>query len=63
MRGASLVLLVVGIIVLLVGLVNHFAIHANPVAHTSTIVLAVGAVLAVVGVLMMAMGGKSSAAR
>jgi hypothetical protein len=63
MRGASLGLLVVGIIVLLVGLVNHFVFHANPVAHTSTIVLAVGAVLAVVGVLMMAMGGKSSAAR
>lgn len=61
MRGASMGLLAIGVIVLLVGLVNHFVIKANPIAHTSTIVLAVGAILAVVGVIMMAMGGKQAA--
>ena len=55
-------LLILGIVIGLVGLVNHFAIHANPFPHTSTIIGAVGAVLAVVGILMMAMGGKSKAA-
>lgn len=62
MRGASMGLLVVGIVVVLLGAVNHFAIHANPIAHTSTIAGAIGAVLVVIGVVMMAMGGKSSAA-
>jgi predicted tellurium resistance membrane protein TerC len=62
MRGASIGLLVIGIVLGLAGLVNHYAIKANPIAHTSTIVGAVGAVLVVVGVIMMVMGGKSSAA-
>ena len=61
MRAASMGLLAIGVIVLLVGLVNHFVIKANPIAHTSTIVLAVGGILAVVGVIMMAMGGKQAA--
>jgi len=61
MKAASTGLLVIGVIVLLVGLVNHYVIKANPIAHTSTIVLAVGGVLAVVGIIMMAMGGKQAA--
>jgi hypothetical protein len=56
-------LIVLGVVVLLVGLINHFAIHANPIAHTSTIVLALGAVLAVAGGALMAMGGSRGAAR
>ena len=61
MRGLSYVLLVVGVIIAVLGLLNHFVIKANPVAHTSTITVAVGAVLAVIGVVMM-MGGRSSKA-
>jgi hypothetical protein len=60
MRGASLGVIVLGVILLVLGLVNHYALHQNPVAHTSTIVLAVGAVLAVIGFIMMAMGGQSA---
>ena len=62
MRGASIGLLVIGIVVAIVGLANHYVMHSNPIPHTSTILLAVGAVLFVVGVIMMAMGGRSSAA-
>jgi hypothetical protein len=54
-------LIVLGVVLLALGLVNHFVIHQNPVAHTSTIVLAVGAVLVVVGVAMIFLGGKSAA--
>jgi hypothetical protein len=61
MRGLSYVLLVLGVIIAILGLLNHFVIHANPIAHTSTITIAVGAVLAVIGVVMM-MGGRSSKA-
>ena len=49
-----------GVVILAVGLVNHFVIHSNPVAHTSTIVLAVGAVLVVVGIAMSLLGGKAN---
>jgi ABC-type cobalamin transport system permease subunit len=61
MRGLSYVLLVVGVIIAIVGLVNHFVLHKNPVAHTSTIAIAIGAVLAVIAVVMM-MGGRSAKA-
>jgi uncharacterized membrane protein HdeD (DUF308 family) len=61
MRGLSYVLLALGVIIAVLGLLNHFVIKANPVAHTSTITVAVGAVLAVIGVVLM-MGGRSSKA-
>ncbi len=63
MRGVSMGLLGLGVVVVLLGLVNHYALKANPVAHFSTIVLVVGAVLAIAGGAMMAMGGRGSAAR
>ena len=61
MRGLSYALLVIGVIIAIVGLLNHFVIKANPVAHTSTITVAVGAVVAIIGVVLM-MGGRSSKA-
>ena len=62
MRNAGFGLLVLGVVLLIVGLVNHYALHANPVAHTSTIVLAIGAVAAVLGVVMaFVMGGSKQA--
>lgn len=62
MRGLGFVLLAVGVVLLLVGLVNHFAIHANPVAHTSTITLGVGVVAAILGVVMAFVMGRSKQA-
>jgi hypothetical protein len=50
-----------GVVLLALGLVNHYVIHSNPVAHTSTIVLAVGAALVVIGAGMAFMGGRASA--
>lgn len=62
MRNTGFIVLVVGVVLLLIGLVNHYAIHANPVGHTSTIVLAVGAVAAIIGVVMaFVMGGSKQA--
>jgi len=61
MRGAGYGLLVIGIIVVVLGLVNHFVLHANPFAHSSTIILGVGVVLAVIGAAMSFMGGRSAA--
>ncbi len=59
MRGAGYGLAVLGVILVIAGLVNHYAIKANPVAHTSTIVLGVGAVVAIVGLAMTFMGGRA----
>ncbi len=61
MRGAGYGLLVLGIIIAVLGLVNHFVLKMNPIAHTSTIAIAAGAVLAVVGLIMSFMGGRSTA--
>jgi hypothetical protein len=61
MRGAGYGLLVVGIIVAILGLANHYIIKANPIAHTSTILIGVGVVVAVIGLAMSFMGGRSAA--
>jgi hypothetical protein len=59
MRGAGYGLAVIGVILVIAGLVNHYVIKANPVAHTSTIVLAAGAVVAIVGLALTFMGGRA----
>jgi hypothetical protein len=56
----KLALIGLGVLLLAVGLVNHFVLHQNPVAHSSTIVLAVGAVLLVVGVALTLVGGNKA---
>ena len=61
MRGAGYGLAALGVILVIAGLVNHFVIKANPIAHTSTVVLGVGAVVAVIGLVLTFMGGKSNA--
>lgn len=61
MRGGGYGLLVLGVIIAVLGLVNHYVLKLNPIAHTSTILIGVGAVLAVVGLIMSFMAGRSSA--
>ncbi|MGH2501017.1 MAG: hypothetical protein ACRDID_00730 [Ktedonobacterales bacterium] len=64
MRGAGYGLLVVGIIIAALGLANHYILRAsaiNPIAHTSTILIGVGVVVAVIGLVMSFMGGRSAA--
>ena len=61
MRGGGYGLLASGIILAIVGLINHFVLKMNPVAHTSTILIAVGVILAVLGLVMSFMGSRSAA--
>lgn len=61
MRGGGYGLLAIGIILAIVGLINHFVLKMNPVAHTSTILIAVGVILAVLGLVMSFMGSRSAA--
>ncbi|MGH2504667.1 MAG: hypothetical protein ACRDID_19330 [Ktedonobacterales bacterium] len=51
-----------GVILVILGLVNHFVLKMNPVAHTSTWLAGVGAVVAVIGLVLTFMAGRSSAA-
>ncbi len=62
MKMASLALVVLGIIVGIFGLVNHFVLNPplNPVQHTSTIIGVVALVLVVLGGAMMFVGGRSA---
>lgn len=62
MKGAGYGLAVVGVIVILIGVLNHWVLRMNPVGHTSTILGVVGAVVAVVGIILTFMGGNKSAA-
>ena len=61
MRGGGYGLLAIGIIIAIVGLINHFVLKMNPIAHTSTILIAVGVILAVLGLVMSFMGGRTAA--
>lgn len=63
MRGASYGLIVLGVIFAMAGVVNHFLVKMNPVAHTSTILIGVGGVLFIVGLLMNFMGDRGSSAK
>jgi uncharacterized membrane protein YGL010W len=61
MRGASYGLLVVGVLLAMVGVVNHYLLRLNPVAHTSTILVGLGAVVFVVGLVLSFIGDRSAA--
>ena len=61
MRGGGYGLLAIGVIIAIVGLINHFVLKMNPIAHTSTILIAVGVILAVLGLVMSFMGSRTAA--
>lgn len=62
MKAASYGLIGLGVIVLILGLVNHYVLKPplNFVPHTSTVILAVGVVLAIIGAVLLFLGGGSS---
>ena len=60
MKAASYGLIGLGVILLILGLVNHYVLKINFVAHTSTIILGVGVVLAIIGAVLLFLGGGSS---
>ena len=62
MRGGGYVLIGIAVLIGIFALVNHFVLKLNPVAHFSTIVVVVGAVIGVVGLAMAFMGGRSATA-
>jgi hypothetical protein len=55
------ILIGLGVLIIIVGALNHFVMKSNPVGHTSTILGVVGVVVALIGVGMMFMGGKKAA--
>lgn len=62
MRGGGYVLIVIAVLIGIFAVVNHFVLKQNPVHHFSTIVVAVGVVIGIVGLAMAFMGGRSAAA-
>ncbi|HLZ22540.1 MAG TPA: hypothetical protein VKQ30_10505 [Ktedonobacterales bacterium] len=62
MKGLGRILAVLGIIVIIVGLVNHFAVHfLGSMKGGSTIILIVGVVLLVIGAVLYLLPRKASA--
>jgi hypothetical protein len=62
MRGGGFGLIVVAVLIGIFALVNHYVLRLNPVAHFSTIVIAVGVVIGIIGLAIAFMGGRSAAA-
>ncbi|MBF6589644.1 MAG: hypothetical protein IVW57_03815 [Ktedonobacterales bacterium] len=50
----------VGILLIVLGAINHFVVKANPVAHTSTILGIVGLLAAIAGGAMMMRGSNKA---
>jgi protein-S-isoprenylcysteine O-methyltransferase Ste14 len=63
MRNAGYGVAVLGVILVILGVINHYVLKPpmNFVPHTSTILGAVGAVVAIVGLVLTFMAGRSSA--
>jgi hypothetical protein len=61
MRNAGSTLEVIGIILILAGLVNHFALNPrfSPVLHTSAYLFAAGAIAALVGLVVSSRSGRN----
>jgi len=63
MRSVGIVLAVVGILVLVAGLINHFAVHfMGTTSHASLLIGVVGGVLLIIGVVLSMMRGNAKAA-
>lgn len=62
MRSTSLVLVVVGILIAILGLVNHFVLNPpmNVFPHTSIALIVLGVIVLVIGGAMMMTGGRSA---
>lgn len=62
MKGLGGILAVIGLIVVVLGLVNHFVKNfLGSAGHASLIIAVVGAVLLVIGAAMYMMPGKARA--
>jgi uncharacterized integral membrane protein len=61
MRGASYGLIVLGIIVLIFGLINH-ELHIINFPSASTYIAGVGVVIAIIGGALLFLGGARSSA-
>lgn len=48
-KGISGALIGVAVILGILGLVNHFALHMNPIAHTSSITAGLAVLFAIIG--------------
>ncbi|MGI8914181.1 MAG: hypothetical protein ACR2JY_10460 [Chloroflexota bacterium] len=61
MSSTSIVLVVIGVIVLLIGILRHFArlSFLSGMAHASTILIVIGAIILIAGILVGQSGRRS----
>lgn len=62
MKNAGYGVAIVGVILVVLGLLNHYVIHQNPILHTSTWLAGTGAVVAVIGLILTYLASRNSAA-
>ncbi|HEX6541104.1 MAG TPA: hypothetical protein VF040_05060 [Ktedonobacterales bacterium] len=61
MRPITYVLAAIGILLAMLGVVNHYLLNIAPVAHTSTILVGLGAVVFLVGLVTSFKDDRSTA--
>lgn len=61
MKGLGTVLAIIGILIIIVAAINHFASHTLNFGHATTYVGIVGVVVLVIGALIFMMGGRKAA--
>lgn len=60
-KSLSTTLIGVAVVLVVLGLLNHFALHINAVPHTSAIIAVLAVILAAVGVFgMMSSSSKTA---
>jgi hypothetical protein len=59
-KGLSTTLIGVAVVLVVVGLLNHFALHMNAVPHTSSIIGVLAVILAAVGVYGLMSSSKTA---
>ena len=62
MKNAGYGVAIVGVVLVLVSLLNHFVLKMNPTPHTSTWIAGAGAVVAVIGLILIFMGNRATGA-
>ena len=61
MKGLGTILAIIGVVVLIVALVNHFVTKIVAVSHSTTVLGVVGIIVLAIGVFMMMSRRKAAA--
>lgn len=60
MRGVGIVVAIIGILIIILAAINHFATRLINFHSATTIIGVVGLVVLIIGIILAALGGRSA---